>query len=194
MAQTKGDTSGAVAVIAWRCGKLPRVSHSSFDGETIEAVDALDGTTGISLFIDEGLFGQRPTMLERKEAQLEGWDAMAGRKDFNVQVLAHTDAKCLTSRVESVTLDQGMRKARKTDISDLKDSVERGLLEDLVHIAGPYNPVDALTKSASRTTKTMERLREVVRGHYEPVYCAIACACSVAIKGVPNVRQPCRRQ
>ena len=105
-----------------------------------------------------------------------------------MQVVAHTDAKCLTSRIHSVTLDQGMRKARKTDISDLKDSIERGLLEDVVHIAGPHNPIDALTKHASRTAKSMPRLKELVQGTYEPVFCEIACACSVRIKYVPRVR------
>ena len=188
MAKVRGDESGTVALLAWRCGKLPRVSHSSFDGETIECVDALDGSVGISLFLDEGLYGQRPTMLERKEAQLEGWDAMEGRPEYGVQIVAHTDAKCLTSRIHSVTLDQGMRKARKTDISDLKDRIERGLLEDVVHIAGPHNPLDALTKHASRTAKTMPRLKQLVQGHYEPIFCEIACACGTEIKFVPRCR------
>jgi len=131
------------------------------------------------------LFGQRPTLLERKEARLEGWDAMYGRKDYGVQIECHTDAKCLTSRVNSLTLDQGMRKARKTDISDLKDGLERGLLDRIEHIAGPFNPIDALTKSSSRTARTMERLRDVVRGVYEPVYCATAtCVCTTEFRGV----------
>jgi len=166
MAQVKGDQSGKVDLLGWKLSKLPRVSHSSFDAETIIAADGVDGAIGVSLFIDEGLFGQKPTLLERREAQCEGWDAMAGRKEFNVQILAQTDAKCLTTRVHALTLDQGMRKARKTDISDLKDGLELGVLEDVDHIAGVWNPADPLTKAASRTAQTMGRLREVVGGMY----------------------------
>ena len=170
MVVAKGDCSSTAALCGWRCGKLTRVSHSSFDGETIESVDALDSAAGVSLFLDEAFRGPRPTLLERREALLEGVDLLEGRPEYSVQVEVHTDAKCLTTRVEALTLDQGMRKSRKTDIADLRDALERGLVESLRHIAGVWNPADALTKLGSRTKQTMQRLDEVVRGVYVPFF------------------------
>ena len=152
-------------MLGWRCGKLPRVSHSSFDAETIEVVDALDASTGVSMLIQEGLEGPRQTLVELK---LQGVPRV--EHDFTVKVELHTDAKCLTSRVDKLTQDPGMRKARKTDIADLRDSMQRGLVSSIKHITGVDNPCDALTKRASKTQKTMLRLLEVVRGCYVPIF------------------------
>ena len=168
MAKTVGDESGTAALLCWRCGKLKRVSHSSFDGELIECVDTLDSATGISLFFEEAFQGKRESRIQKRLDALES--GVEPTEDaFLVQVECHTDAKCITSRVEAMTLDPGMRKARKTDLADLRDAIERGLILCLKHVTGVDNPAEALTKAGARTKRTMERLKEVVGGVYLPI-------------------------
>ena len=78
----------------------------------------------------------------------------------------HTDADGVVEKVRKLCL-RGMSKRRKNDIADIQELVAMRLLESPVHIGGPLNPFDALTKHKSRTTKTMARLVEWQHGEYE---------------------------
>ena len=61
---------------------------------------------------------------------------------------------------------RGMTKRRKNDIADLQELVAISYMHAPTHIAGPWNPLDALTKHSSRTRKTMARLLEWMEGKY----------------------------
>jgi len=157
---------GWFAPIAWRSGKLRRVTHSSFDAETIAAIEALDAALMVAMLIEEGVNGVRESLRDRTERWLDG-DVNAF-KTTKTMIELHTDSKSLTSRIQSMSTSS-LTKRRKADIADLRECVDRGELQ-LLHIAGKQNPADCLTKHRSRTKQTTTRFIELIKtGWYEPV-------------------------
>ena len=157
---------GHFSTIAWRSGTLKRVTHSSWDAETIAAVEALDAALMVAMMVEEGLSGVRGSVRDRLESWLEEGQAPARE---TVKVEMHTDSKSLTTRVESMSMTN-LSKRRKADVADLRECVDRGELT-LVHIAGKQNPADCLTKHRSRTKFTSQRFVELVKtGWYEPIF------------------------
>ena len=81
----------------------------------------------------------------------------------------HTDSKSLTTHVASVRVAPNLAKRRKQDVADVKEAVSLGDIYAPVFILGPYNPLDAITKDRSRTTKTgKELLKIMATGFYDP--------------------------
>ena len=60
-----------MGVVDPRAGKIARVAHSSFDAETLVALDALDAGVALSLLIEEFMHGPMPSLVEQHLAKLE---------------------------------------------------------------------------------------------------------------------------
>ena len=156
---------GNFALVDWRSGKLVRVTHSSFDGETVAGVEAVDAGLCICMLVEEFQHGILPPMREKLMMKMEGCELERPK----VPVEMHTDANCLVKRVETLGMDSSMSKRRKQDVPDLKECRAKGDMLPLVKIQGQWNPVDPLTKVASRTEKTTRELRRLLAtGWYEP--------------------------
>ena len=154
------DGSELFSIVEWRSGKIPRVTHSSFDAETIEAVLGTDMATGVGELVSEALHGVRPGISERRELETEGtpWT------DVITESEVHTDSKCLVDRTANLGISSAIQPRRRRDIADMKECVDYGQLRPLVHIAGPTNPVDGLTKEKTRhgVRQTLEIMRKLL--------------------------------
>ena len=152
---------GPIWVVEIRSGKCARVTHGSFDGECIEAVAGLDAGLAVAMLVEEFYFGPTPSMRERAST------AITARPKTMAEL--HTDSKSLTTHVASVRVAPNLAKRRKQDVADVKEAVNLGDIYAPVFILGPFNPVDAITKDRSRTTKTgKELLRILSTGFYDP--------------------------
>ena len=56
-----------------------------------------------------------------------------------------TDANSICTRAKRITMDAGLRKNRKSDVAEIKEYIDDGAT--IIHIDGPCNPLDVLTKS-----------------------------------------------
>jgi hypothetical protein len=156
---------GRFAPIFIKSGHITRVAHSSFDGETLVGIEGVDVSLSVAFLVEEFLHGVRPSLWDRKLAQLEGTELSS---ELMVPIEQHTDAKDLVDRVRKITFDPKMSKRRKTDIFDYQELEEMGIMRPLIKIAGPENPVDCLTKAMPFASKGFTRLLELVRdGVYE---------------------------
>ena len=66
-------------------------------------------------------------------------------------------------------LQEKMHKRRKGDVNALKELVRTGAALPLVHVKGPVNPADPLTKPKGRTGKTQVELRDMIAGRWRGV-------------------------
>ena len=100
--------------------------------------------------------------------ELEG---VAPQREGGVPMELHTDSDDLVKRVKKLTFDAGLKKRRKTDIADVQECIDLGVLRHLVKIAGPGNPIDCYTKEMSFDTRPYQRLCELMReGWYRIEY------------------------
>ena len=153
-------------VVPGRSTKCKRVTHASFDVETITAVTALDGAMAIGLLIEEWYQGPEDSRRQRLLNGLEGVD----QSRWQVPIELYSDCKSLIQNVENLKIDTRMTKRRKTDIADLKEAKQCGELAALVHIDGKYNPLDCATKKRVRCLNSIEILRKLLRtGWWEPI-------------------------
>jgi hypothetical protein len=156
---------GRFAPVFIKSGHLTRVAHSSFDGETLVGIEGVDVSLSVALLVEEFLHGVRPSLWDRKLAQLEGIELSS---ELMIPIEQHTDAKDLVDRVKKITFDPKMSKRRKTDIFDYQELEDLGIMRPLIKITGPDNPVDCLTKAMPFDSKGFARLLELVRdGVYE---------------------------
>jgi len=156
---------GLFSTVYSKSGHITRVAHSSFDGETLVAIEGIDMALSIALLVEEFESGPRLGMWDRKLAQIEGTQFPG---ELEVPVELHTDSKDLVDRTRKITFDPKMAKRRKTDVADLQELESLGTLRPIVKIAGPKNPVDCGTKEMSFESGPYMRLFELVRdGVYE---------------------------
>ena len=153
-----------VCLLGWRSGKVKRVSHSSFDGEVVECSEGIDGACAVAAMVAEIAYGQKLSRWERYEAAVAG--EPVEDDVVQVSVVPHTDAKSLTTRVEAVCVDQAMKKSRKVDVQEIKEHVCAGRCEALIHIAGPWNPVDVLTKPVAQCSQAVPEWEGMVNGSW----------------------------
>ena len=157
------DDEGNFATIFHKAGPTTRVAHSSFDGETLTAIEGLDMALSIAQHVEEYRFGVRPSLWQRKQHEFEGeqWEPKG-----SIPIELHTDADDLVKRVRRMTFDPGLTKRRKTDICDFQECIERGELRPLVKIDGTHNPIDFVTKDRPFGGHECNRLLELVRSGY----------------------------
>ena len=161
--------TGLFATLEVRAGKLGRVTHSSFDGESVNAIEAVDVALAVQYLIAEYENGVQVSRDKRLEMLIHGeTDPDANRRVLPIQL--DTDSKSLVDRVESAKLDSQMSKRRKADVADLQELRWLNLLKRLRHVAGKSIPADCLTKPKVITKETMHRLVTILKtGLYEPV-------------------------
>ena len=145
------------AGIVCRSGALKRVTNSSFDGETISAVDCASDAFGVSLLLEDLENGPRSTLME---------DVL--RRTLQTGVTKPSTAKfptkLFTDGEGTVKAANGTGeiacKRRSGDVAALRESLTLGDIEEFGHIPGDINPADPLTKKlALDTAKTMDHLR-----------------------------------
>jgi hypothetical protein len=157
---------GLFSTVYSKSGHITRVAHSSFDGETLVAIEGIDLALSSALLVEEFESGPRMGMWDRKLMQIEGVEF---KRELEVPLELHTDYKDLVDRTRKITFDANMAKRRKCDVADLQELETLGILRPIVKIAGPKNPVDCGTKEMSFESGPYMRLCELVRdGVYEP--------------------------
>jgi len=154
-------------LVYFRSGLTRRTANNPFDGECLSFVEAADVALSVALLLEEFEFGIRPTMWEKKLAQLDGVDVETD--ECKVPVEGHTDSEGLTKAIRSLTWG-AKGKRRKGDIFDLQELEELGIARATSHVDGTTNPFDSGTKRMSFESVSMQRLREVMAGSYEPVF------------------------
>jgi hypothetical protein len=147
--------------------KLKRVSHGSFDAETVWSIECLEEARFTALLLEEGLWGRRPGLLDRVQAEAEGIELGVDYMPCEI----NTDCNSLVEAARSV-IPTKQSKRRRTDVADIKECVRVGSLLPLVHISGKLNPSDCISKyyNAGGTYTTRKRFSEVyTNGTYVPM-------------------------
>jgi len=160
---------GPFAFVYGRSRALRRVVHSSYDGETVVAVEGLDAAYPASFLLSEAMVGPKPGMLERYLRTLEGKTNEIPITRVPIEI--HTDSQCLVTRVDSLKINTNMARRRIEDVADLREQISLGVLKPLIKIGGKANPLDAVTKQRALTKHTMNRLRTLLtEGYYTPIF------------------------
>lgn len=169
MAKAPVGTPGRMAVVDVSTRKLKRTTHSSFDAETVNAIDATDVSLGVVELVNEWQYGMRMG----KAAALRHWQE--GQKWPEEELMretpleTHTDADDLVAVVEQLRVKAGMSRRRRLDVADLREMRQRGEMRRLLHVSGQRIHADALTKPRGQTKMTTQRLIDLLRsGWYEP--------------------------
>ena len=162
------EDSFKCGLVYFRSGATRRCASSPFDGETLSFVEAQDVALGVALLIEEFEFGVRETMWERKLMALSGITIDA--KECEVPTEGHTDSESLVKAINSLTWSNKPSKRRKGDIFDLQELKSLGIARESAHIDGVANPFDSGTKAMTFESVSMQRLREIMSGLYEPVF------------------------
>ena len=147
-------------LLSWSSVGVARVTHSSFDSETIVAVSSLDMTNNHRELLGEVLIGVCPPRRNREERR---------RWMDNLPLCElHSDSMSLVKAVRlGVNNKLAMRRSR--DVSDIREAISLGDYSALLHIAGPSNFSDVGTKPPSRTVKSQALLEQLVYyGLYKP--------------------------
>jgi len=111
------------------------------------------------MLVEEFEYGVRPSLWDLKEHNLQ-------MPSLRIPLEGHTDADDLVKASRSLVFAKGIGKRRKTDVCDIQELQDLGLLRELVKIDGTTNPANAGTKKLSFEEQTMHRLRDVASGHY----------------------------
>ena len=170
MQDAAAGSDGDFAGVLCRSFKEARTTSSSYDAESVAAVVGVDSAIALQFLIQEFFVGVRPSRRERIARQVEGeWDFLTDAAVCALEL--HTDCDNLVKNVENLQCISDLSKRRKIDIADLRELRDRGELRRLVHVAGEFNPTDALTKKPERTVKTTERLIEILStGYYKVIH------------------------
>jgi hypothetical protein len=143
-----------------------RVTHTSFDAETVSAITAVDLGISMGLLCAEFRSGRRLSRRQQIEAKYQGISV----EDRGWPVAVHTDSNSLVTKVYARRVEPKLAKRRKQDIGDLQECLEMGELTEIIHTNGLLMPPDCLTKCASKTQATTKRLMDIcVSGWYEPI-------------------------
>ena len=151
--------SGPIGVVATQSHRVQRVTHSSFDSESINAVTQEDLAININETSTEFLHGVCPGRRQREARQK--W--MSARTANEL----HTDAMSLVKlmKVDSTSV---LTRRRARDIADLRECIQEEDLTAVLHIAGPTNPADCGTKARDRSKDSIIHLKKVLQGNYSP--------------------------
>ena len=170
MSMAPVGTEGSFAPLWINSGKLSRVTHSSFDGETINVIETVDMALAIESLLEEVEYGVQPGRRTRIEGMRDGVGECGPVARAPIPIEMHTDSKSLVDRVGSRKLDAGMSKRRKQDVADLQELTFEGQMRDpLFHCSGTAIPMDPLTKPANLAKKTSLQLRMLLEeGYYRP--------------------------
>ena len=153
------------AATQWTSQRAKRVTHNSFDSETVACIYGLDLGLACAMLVEEFFGGVRLSVRERIEKELDGVYVEKWRCPLSV----HSDSNSLVTKVMATSIEPTLSKRRKQDIGDLQECLALGDLRELRHINGKLNATDALTKCSSKCQHTIERLIEMMSGFYAPV-------------------------
>ena len=155
--------AGHMAVVDCSSRRLKRTTHSSFDAETVNAIDALDVSLGVCELVSEWQHGVRPTPSFENSFQWE-----AGIRPA-VPLELHVDANDLVEAVEGLRMKPTFKRRRKLDIADIRELRAEGGLRRLLHVQGKGFHADPLTKPRKVTQQTTLILQTLLRtGVYRP--------------------------
>ena len=163
--RTRGDSDSKVAILGFKSAKVDRVAWCSFDGEAIVLANSRDAARIVMEIASEAFNGPKLTRSTIALNYLETGEQPANRYNIGCDLL--TDCKSLEQRVNSLTNDPLMKKARKDDVNAIKE-VKRLFNWRILHINGPTNPVDSFTKDESRCSKSIQYLDKLIAGEYVP--------------------------
>ena len=160
------DALGKCATLVCRSGKLHRVAQSSFDGETLVAVDATGDGFEVALTLEEVVNGPPRGLLERVLRRSLG----SGHKEPSGLQFPPTVYSDGHGTVQSANGSKAVQcKRRQVDIAALRESLELGDVAAVVHLPGVRNPVDPLTKFMPLTGHgTVRVLEEMLAGTAPP--------------------------
>ena len=149
-------------LLSWRTCGLARVSHSSFDFESISAVSSLDLLGNVREVVGEVTISLCPPLRANKGADRQKW------RDQLPSCELHSDSMGLVKAVR-LGVSGAMSSRRRRDILDLRDSMSHGDIDVFMHVDGPTNFADVGTKTISRTQKAFEVLKDLIhKGVYIP--------------------------
>jgi len=155
--------------LLWHSGLTRRVASSSFDGEALTGVEAVDAGVAIQAHMEESLTGQRTTLLDKRmEKCMEKTPGHEGENDVTLDL--HSDSNDLVQCVRSIVPVRGFNKRRKCDVYDLRELLDLKILRRVLKIQGKTNPMDAGTKRLAPTAITMQLCRALQKGLYTPDY------------------------
>jgi len=155
--------------ITIKAGTTRRTANSSYDGESLTAMEACDVCLNLSTQCEEAEFGMQATLWSQFVLNKLGQMEDVGYKDAKrISFEIHTDCMDLVRASSKLTLPQGESKRRKGDLADIQELQSLRKLRPLVHVAGKTNPANAGTKFLSFEEQTMSRLRSVTQGFYSP--------------------------
>jgi hypothetical protein len=172
------DSADAFAPIASKSHKLRRVGSSSFDVETLAAMECTETALVMAMWLEESRYGPRPGLRERKILEMYGCGFVADTQtavihhsNAELQELAlielQTDANNLVQKTSNIKDDLDISARRKNDKADLKELQEAGQLAPLCKIDGLHNPADILTKLKQIHDSCYRRfLRAICEGSY----------------------------
>ena len=156
------------AMVHWRSAKTRRVCASTFDGETLVAMEGIEMGLLVQEFICEMEYGPNVSLWQRLEARMEGLDLQ--RQALRKPLYLWTDAMDLVLRCHSVKNDSGtVSKRRREDIADLRELLHLKQLAECGHICGHYNMMDALTKELPHDAQTRLELYKAMDGYWAPI-------------------------
>ena len=146
-----------VGIVVMSSVGIARVTHSSFDSETLVSVSAIDLLSNVREVGGEIDFGLCPPRLSPERPLWSG-------KLWGIEL--HSDSMSMC-KVVRLGVGASLNRRRQRDVEDLRQFV----LEDgaaLLHIDGPTNPADVGTKPAARTEKSAVVLARMLReGKYQ---------------------------
>ena len=163
------DARGKCATLVCRSGKLHRVAQSSYDAETLIAVDACGDGYEVALTAQEVLDGPLQTLLEKVLRR----SLQSGHREPACLSLPPTIYSDGHGTVQSVNGSKQVQcKRRQQDVAALREALEVGDVASVLHLAGPKNPVDPLTKllplASASTPSTVQVLERMLQGQAPP--------------------------
>lgn len=159
------NESNQICPVEFVSKRIRRKGSSSFDVETLMAVETTDMCMVVALMVEEHESSVRPGMAQRLEMRLNGFEFQPQK----VGIIQDVDAKDLVSRVKSLKRSLDVSKRRRIDIADLQEGLQENDLTDLRHIRGPTNPLDIGTKIIPHSSQQHRRYLDLVyHGRYEP--------------------------
>jgi hypothetical protein len=136
---------GRFSRLTERTQRMPRAGHSSFDCETIAAIESLDDVLLLSAMVNEVFYGPIPTRVARFCLAAH----LAAYQFRHLPCEIHTDSEALV-KVSRGLLQGQLTRRRRTDVADFRENIKLSFLRGLYHICGPTNPADPLTKSGEK--------------------------------------------
>ena len=146
-----------VGLVVMQSVGIARVTHSSFDSESLVAVSAIDVVGNVRDVGGEIVMGPCPPL---RDPERPLW---VGRL-WGIEM--HSDSMSLC-KVIRLGIGASLSRRRQRDVEDLRQFVTLDGAA-FIHIDGPTNPTDVGTKPASRTDKAMRILSKIVdTGKYQ---------------------------